>query len=72
MRKLELKKKATSMIVPTNDKDVKNRLRQLGDPICYFGENQVDRRERLKRIQAEYIMEHGELPQFIKQEEKNK
>jgi len=39
MRKLELKKKATSMIVPTNDKDVKNRLRQLGEPICYFGEN---------------------------------
>ncbi|EGR27403.1 u4 u6 small nuclear ribonucleoprotein, putative [Ichthyophthirius multifiliis] len=60
------------MTVPTNDKDVKNRLRQLGQPICYFGENNVDRRERLKRIQAEYIMQHGELPTFIKTEEKQK
>ncbi|EAR86214.1 U4/U6 small nuclear ribonucleoprotein Prp4 (macronuclear) [Tetrahymena thermophila SB210] len=72
MRKLELQKKASTMIVPTNDKEVKYRLRQLGHPICYFGENNADRRERLKKVQAEYIMEHGDLPQFIKLEEKQK
>lgn len=38
------------MIVPTNDKEVKLRLRQLGEPICLFGENMADRRDRLKKI----------------------
>jgi U4/U6 small nuclear ribonucleoprotein PRP4 len=37
-----------SLAVPTIDADVKAKLRSLGEPICLFGEDAFDRRERLK------------------------
>ncbi len=43
-----LKKKAKEFPVSTNDSDVKSCLRQLGQPICLFGEDAGFRRERLK------------------------
>jgi U4/U6 small nuclear ribonucleoprotein PRP4 len=43
-----LKKKAKEFPVSTNDSDVKSCLRQLGVPICLFGEDAGFRRERLK------------------------
>ncbi|OII71329.1 WD40 repeat-containing protein [Cryptosporidium ubiquitum] len=38
--------------VSTNDEVVKLQLRELGEPICYFGEDQCGRRERLFNIIA--------------------
>ena len=35
---LERKKKARTMAVPTDDKLVKGRLREIGEPITLFGE----------------------------------
>jgi U4/U6 small nuclear ribonucleoprotein PRP4 len=35
---LERKKKARTMAVPTDDKRVKTRLREIGEPITLFGE----------------------------------
>ena len=35
---LERKKKARAMAVPTDDKRVKTRLREIGEPITLFGE----------------------------------
>jgi hypothetical protein len=35
---LERKKKARTMAVPTDDKRVKARLREIGEPITLFGE----------------------------------
>jgi hypothetical protein len=35
---LERKKEARTMAVPTDDGRVKARLRELGEPICMFGE----------------------------------
>ena len=39
--------------VPTDDRLIKLRLRELGEPICFFGENVQDRRERLRRLLGE-------------------
>lgn len=36
--------------VSTNDTTVKLQLRELGEPICYFGEDQLGRRERLSNL----------------------
>ncbi|KAJ1606742.1 WD-40 repeat protein family/small nuclear ribonucleoprotein Prp4p-related [Cryptosporidium canis] len=38
--------------VSTNDTTVKLQLRELGEPICYFGEDQLGRRERLSSLIA--------------------
>ncbi|KAK3088517.1 hypothetical protein FSP39_020089 [Pinctada imbricata] len=50
---LEKRKKARQIQVSTDDYEVKANLRQLGEPICLFGEGPADRRERLRRILAE-------------------
>lgn len=41
-----------TVAVPTSDSHVRLRLRQLGQPICLFGEDALSRRERLKLIVA--------------------
>mmetsp|Transcript_74515 Transcript_74515/g.170900 ORF Transcript_74515/g.170900 Transcript_74515/m.170900 type:complete len:483 (-) Transcript_74515:65-1513(-) len=38
--------------VPTNDLQVKARLREYGEPICMFGEGPYERRERLRGVLA--------------------
>lgn len=61
------KKKAISKLhsqIPTADKLVKFKLREMGHPICLFGETAADRRERLKQICAQYIVEQGVMPNF--------
>jgi U4/U6 small nuclear ribonucleoprotein PRP4 len=45
---LESRKTARSLAVPTDDAKVRQRLRQLGQPITLFGERRPDRRERLR------------------------
>lgn len=44
----ERRKKARAIVVPTDDAEVKARLRELKEPICLFGEGPADRRERLR------------------------
>eukprot|EP00026_Physarum_polycephalum_P005729 Phypoly_transcript_05767.p1 GENE.Phypoly_transcript_05767~~Phypoly_transcript_05767.p1 ORF type:complete len:548 (+),score=69.58 Phypoly_transcript_05767:132-1775(+) len=48
MQKLELHRRARSIVVPTNDEFVKAKLREIGQPIILFGEKPEDRRERLR------------------------
>ena len=48
MKAHEIQRKSKNLPVPTNGKEVKQRLRELGQPICLFGEGQGDRRERLR------------------------
>eukprot|EP00002_Diphylleia_rotans_P017115 TRINITY_DN3315_c0_g1_i3.p1 TRINITY_DN3315_c0_g1~~TRINITY_DN3315_c0_g1_i3.p1 ORF type:complete len:470 (+),score=74.98 TRINITY_DN3315_c0_g1_i3:43-1452(+) len=46
----ERRARARGLVVPTNDDQVKARLRQLGEPICLFGERAPDRRDRLRDV----------------------
>uniref|UniRef100_A0A0A9YDH1 U4/U6 small nuclear ribonucleoprotein Prp4 n=1 Tax=Lygus hesperus TaxID=30085 RepID=A0A0A9YDH1_LYGHE len=46
----ERRKKARQVNVSTDDNEVRQNLRQLGEPICLFGEGPAERRSRLRDI----------------------
>ncbi|KAI4458068.1 wd40 repeat protein [Holotrichia oblita] len=50
LEEFERRKKARSINVSTDDAEVKRNLRQLGEPICLFGEGPAERRNRLRDI----------------------
>ncbi|SCM06139.1 U4/U6 small nuclear ribonucleoprotein PRP4, putative [Plasmodium chabaudi chabaudi] len=52
LEEFEIKSKIRKVClgIPTKDLEVKNVLRLLKEPICLFGEDQYDKRNRLKRI----------------------
>lgn len=50
---LERKKRARLVFVTTDDSEVKKDLRQLGEPICKFGEGPAERRARLRGLLSE-------------------
>jgi U4/U6 small nuclear ribonucleoprotein PRP4 len=52
MRKFEVQKRARSVVVPTKEEDVKEKLRLFGHPVTLFGENPADRRMRLQEVVA--------------------
>ena len=57
------KRRAAQTAVPTDDGQVRARLRELGEPITLFGEDRADRRDRLRELltaQAEGAVADGE------------
>ncbi|GFT82161.1 hypothetical protein TNCV_3910761 [Trichonephila clavipes] len=52
LEEFERRKKARQINVSTDDAEVKANLRQIGEPICLFGEGPAERRERLRQILA--------------------
>ncbi|KAK7487244.1 hypothetical protein BaRGS_00021472 [Batillaria attramentaria] len=52
LEQFEKRKRARQIQVSTDDSEVKATLRQLGEPICLFGEGPAERRERLKQLLA--------------------
>jgi U4/U6 small nuclear ribonucleoprotein PRP4 len=50
MAHFEDKKRKRDLTLPTTDRGVKLKLRSLGEPICLFGEEARDRRERLREL----------------------
>lgn len=56
----ERKKRAQQILVPTAERDVKARLRSLGEPITLFGEGASERRDRLRAILFEQQEAGGE------------
>jgi U4/U6 small nuclear ribonucleoprotein PRP4 len=58
-------KLARSVPIPTSDSEVKKKLRELGRPICLFGEKALDRRERLKKEVYEIVISLGEIPEIL-------
>lgn len=56
---MEQKWKAKSISVPTNDKLIMLRLRELHEPIILFGEKPEDRRERLRNLLAKLGSDQG-------------
>ncbi|CAD8212822.1 unnamed protein product [Paramecium pentaurelia] len=67
-RKQKLMAEARKLMVPTQESEIKSQLRQLGQPVTYFGESAVDRRQRLRTLLTEQLMQYGRLPQFFKQQ----
>lgn len=59
MHKLDLHRRARSIVVPTNDEVVKTKLREIGQPIILFGEKPEDRRERLREHLARLGVSDG-------------
>ncbi|KAI8805824.1 WD40-repeat-containing domain protein [Cladochytrium replicatum] len=60
LAELERKKLARSIAVPTDDKRVRERLRELGEPQTCFGEGPAERRDRLRFILSLKAREAGE------------
>jgi len=50
LAEFERRKKVKAIAVPTDDPTVKARLRELGHPICLFGEGPAQRRDRLREL----------------------
>ncbi|CAD8193638.1 unnamed protein product [Paramecium octaurelia] len=67
-RKQKLMAEARKLMVPTQESQIKSQLRQLGQPVTYFGESAADRRQRLRTLLTEHLMQYGRLPQFFKQQ----
>jgi len=51
--------------VPTDDGQVRAQLRELGEPICLFGERPADRRERLRNHLAELEVDSSEKNEIL-------
>lgn len=50
LAEFDRKRAARSLAIPTNDAEVRARLRQMGEPITLFGEEPIDRRDRLRYL----------------------
>jgi U4/U6 small nuclear ribonucleoprotein PRP4 len=59
MADFENKRKAKSLNLPTDDRLVQLRLRELGEPIILFGELPPERRDRLRDIMVKRGIEDG-------------
>lgn len=55
------RRRARTLAVPTDDGQVRARLREFGEPITLFGEGPGDRRERLREIMSRNLGEDEEL-----------
>lgn len=65
----ELKRIGNAIAVPTDDNDVKMKLRKIGEPITYFGEDKADRRDRLRRMLAEMQLRGEDISAIIAKSE---
>lgn len=50
LAQFERKRLAASIAVPTDDGRVRTKLRELGEPITFFGEGPSERRDRLRQL----------------------
>ncbi|XP_067945860.1 U4/U6 small nuclear ribonucleoprotein Prp4-like [Watersipora subatra] len=66
LAEFERRKRARHIAVPTDDAEVKVKLRSMKEPICFFGEGPADRRERLRDL----LSRQGEIQ--ARQEEQQK
>lgn len=50
LSQFDRKRRAAQLAVPTDDGKVRQRLREMGEPITLFGEGPADRRDRLREF----------------------
>lgn len=70
LEEFERKKRARQINVSTDDAEIKKNLRQLNEPICYFGEGPAERRRRLKELLAN--LGENAIKQKLAEEEERK
>lgn len=56
---IERSRVSQSLPIPTSDSEIRRVLRLLEHPVCFFAEDQADRRERLKGILANLAVSKG-------------
>ncbi|KAG0252373.1 hypothetical protein BG011_007014 [Mortierella polycephala] len=71
MEMFERKKRARTVAVPTEDKKVREKLRELGEPVCLFGEDNMDRRSRLRELLAKEAAVEGMDEKMASGDEEN-
>src|SRR6185369_1108692 len=67
LAEFERRKRARQMAIPTDELEVKLMLRQLGHPICLFGEDKPDRRERLRSLLSQ--LDDDQVHQILHKDE---
>ncbi|EIE25482.1 WD40 repeat-like protein [Coccomyxa subellipsoidea C-169] len=53
VRQMELRRRMRAAVVPTQDAEVRRTLRLLKEPVTLFGEREMERRDRLRKLLAE-------------------
>ncbi|GAA5910966.1 hypothetical protein JCM6882_006732 [Rhodosporidiobolus microsporus] len=71
LSELDRKKLARQIALPTNDGEVRSRLRELGEPVTLFGEGPADRRDRLRELIAKARLERGETGEVEEESEES-
>lgn len=66
LRTLEAKRRKLSVVVPTDDNEVRVRLRAMGHPVRLFGEREMQRRDRLREILAKQEIDAEEMAKIRK------
>lgn len=61
LAQVDAMRRARTIVVPTNDSTVRQKLRELGHPITLFGERAPGRRERLRSIMSRLATEQRSL-----------
>ncbi|GAA5907253.1 hypothetical protein JCM8208_006732 [Rhodotorula glutinis] len=69
LSELDRRQLARKIALPTNDGEVRARLRELDQPITLFGEGPADRRDRLRDLIAKARLERGEAMDVEEEEE---
>lgn len=67
LAEFERRKRAKSLTIPTDDNEVKTMLRMLDEPICLFGEDKGDRRNRLRSLLS--TLDEDEAQRILRKEE---
>lgn len=71
LSELDRKKLARKIALPTNDAEIRARLRELAEPITLFGEGPADRRDRLRDLIARARLDKGEAMEVEEESEKS-
>jgi U4/U6 small nuclear ribonucleoprotein PRP4 len=64
LRQVEIRARASRIVVPTDVQQVRGNLRSLGHPVTLFGEGDAERRDRLRSILAAKAVD-GEDVEYI-------
>ncbi|EFP12342.1 CRE-PRP-4 protein [Caenorhabditis remanei] len=69
LAEFDRRRRARTLTLPTDDVQVKLKLRALNQPICLFGEDALDRRERLRALLS--TMSEDEIAAVLHTDEHN-